>query len=112
MYDCRPADAQIDTGICGTLTDYSIDFQFHAANFVPFHHFRIIPLVRVFLCHCVGSVAVIAVTSGFDTNEANRSFSIVLTYKPRLHVAVNNRGFARERNCDNSYSMTRAKKLR
>ena len=36
-------------------------------------------------------------------NEAKGSFSIVLTLKPRLHVAVNKGGFARGRNCDNSY---------
>ena len=36
-------------------------------------------------------------------NEANGSFSIVLTHKPRLHIAVNKGGLARGRNCDNSY---------
>ena len=34
----RPADAQIDVGICATLIDYSIDFQCHGTNLVPFHH--------------------------------------------------------------------------
>ena len=37
--------------------------------------------------------AVIAV-SGFNTNEAKGSFSIVLTNKPPLHVTVNKGGFA------------------
>ena len=32
------------------------------------------------------------------------SFSIVLTLKPHLHVAVDKGGFARGRNCDNGYS--------
>jgi len=36
-------------------------------------------------------------------NEPKGSFSIVLTLKPRLHVAVNKGGFAPGRNCDNSY---------
>ena len=31
------------------------------------------------------------------------SFSIVLTLKPRLHVAENKGGFARGRNCDDNY---------
>ena len=34
---------------------------------------------------------------------AKGSFSIGLTHKLRLHVAVNKRGLARGRNCDNSY---------
>ena len=39
----------------------------------------------------------------FNTNETKGSFSIVLTNKPRLHVAVNEGGLARGRNCNNSY---------
>ena len=31
------------------------------------------------------------------------SFSILLTHKPCLHVAVNKEGFVRGHNCDNSY---------
>ena len=42
-----------------------------------------------------------------DSNSSYRSykgsFSIVLTLKPRLHVAGNRGGFGRGRNCDNSY---------
>ena len=37
------------------------------------------------------------------TNKAKGLFSIVLTPKPRLHVAVNKGSLARGRNCDNSY---------
>ena len=36
-------------------------------------------------------------------NDAKGSFSIVLTPKPRLHVAVNKAGLARGRNFDKSY---------
>ena len=39
-------------------------------------------------------------------NEAKGSFSIVLTQKPSLHVAVNKGGFARGRNCNNSYCVS------
>ena len=42
-----------------------------------------------------------------DSNSSYRSykgsFSIVLTLKPRLHVAVNKGGFGRGRNCDDNY---------
>ena len=36
-------------------------------------------------------------------NEANKSFSIVLIYKPCLHTAVDKIGFVRGRKCNNSY---------
>ena len=43
----RPADAQIDVGICGTILSIS---NVAGPTLYPF----IIPLLRVFLCHCVG----------------------------------------------------------
>lgn len=36
-------------------------------------------------------------------NEANGSIFIVWTHKPWIHATVNKRGFARGRNCHNSY---------
>ena len=39
-------------------------------------------------------------------NEAKGWFSIVLTHKPRLHVAVNKGGFAYGRNFDKGYCYT------
>ena len=58
-------------------------------------------LFWIFLdCSCSSftwSIALIAVISGFNTDEAKGSF------KPRLHVAVNKGGLPRGRNCDNSY---------
>ena len=51
----------------------------------------------------MSQIVLIAVISGFNINEAKGSFSIVLTHKPRLHVAVNKGGLARGRNCDGSY---------
>ena len=49
-------------------------------------------------------MARIAVISGFNTKTTLKgSFSIVLTHTLRLHADVNKGGFARGRNCDNSY---------
>ena len=39
----------------------------------------------------------------WHTNEANGSFPIVLTPKPRLHVVVNKRNFVCGFNCNESY---------
>ena len=36
-------------------------------------------------------------------NEANESFSIVMTHSPRLHAVSNKRSFACRLNCNNSY---------
>lgn len=36
-------------------------------------------------------------------NDANRSFSIVMTHWVRLHAPVNKRGFAFKLNCNNRY---------
>ena len=86
----RQADAPIDVGICGTLIDYSIDFQCRGANLVPFHNSSIksFPLSLCGLNSCYRSYQRFR-----HTNETNGSFSIVLTHKPRPHVTANKTRF-------------------
>jgi len=36
-------------------------------------------------------------------NEANGSFSIVLSHKPHLHAALNKRSYSTKPNCSNTY---------
>ena len=86
----RQADAPIDVGICGILIDFSIDFQCRGANIVPFHHSSIksFPLSLCERNSCYRSYQRFR-----HINETNGSFSIVLTHKPRPHVASNKTRF-------------------
>ena len=57
---------------------------------------------KIFGCHRIPNSSY----RGYQRSiEAKGSFSIVLTHKPRLHVAVNKGGFARGSNFDNSYCL-------
>ena len=59
-------------------------------------------------CETHLQIAVITIiSSGFDTNKANGSFSMVLTHNSHLHVALNKRNFTCRLNCSYYSSRTR-----